>query len=73
MAEIMEDTFGELLHMDCRNEDIHHLPSPADFMRKILLKGKKLKKDLEDNEADDGEVSDEDEAADISDEHKVDY
>ena len=41
-------------------------------MRKILIKGKKLKKNLEfDEEDDDGEVSDEDEAADIGDEHKV--
>ena len=40
-------------------------------MRRILIKGKKLKKDLEFDEDDDGEVSDEDEAADIGDEHKV--
>ena len=42
-------------------------------MRKILIKGKKLKKNLEFDEDDDGEVSDEDEAADIGDEHKVHF
>ena len=68
----MEDIFGELLYKESRNEDCHALPSPTDLMRKILVKGKKLKKELEEEEeGDDGEVSDEDEAADMGEEHKV--
>ena len=73
MAEIMEETFEDLLYKGPRDEDRAHLPSPADLMRKILVKGKKLKKHLEEVEEgdDEGEVSDEDEAADLDDEHKV--
>ena len=70
MAEVMEDTFGDMLYKDPRNEDLIHLPSPLDLKYKILVKGKKLKKELEEGE-EEGEVSDEDEAADISDDLKV--
>ena len=72
MAEIMIDIFGDLLYREPRNEERPFLPSPASLMGKILIKGKKLKKDIEEaDEDDDGEVSDEDEAADLDEEHKV--
>lgn len=67
----MEETFGDLLYKAARNEDCSYLPSPAELKYKILVKGKKLKKDLEEDEDDDGEVTDEDEAADMDDEFKV--
>lgn len=71
MAEIMEDQFGDLLYRAQRNDESPKLPSPADLMGKILVKGKKLKKNLEEDEGDDGEVSDEDEAAEMGDKDKV--
>ncbi len=71
MAEIMEETFGDLLYKNERNDDCTSLPTPASLKYKILVKGKKLKKDLEEAEDDDGEVSDEDEADDIGEENKV--
>lgn len=71
MAEIMVDIFGDLLYSDPRNENSSSLPSPASLRNKILIKGKKLKKHLEEDEDDEGDVSDEDEAADIDAEYKV--
>ncbi len=72
MAEIMVETFGDLLFRQPRDEVKPFLPSPASLKGKILIKGKKLKKDIEEAEdEDEGEVSDEDEAADIDEEHKV--
>ena len=73
MADIMLEVLGDLLYTEARDEEGHTLPSPASLRNKILIKGKKLKKSLEEDEGeeDDGEVSDEDEAADINPEHKV--
>jgi hypothetical protein len=71
MADIMEETFGDLLYKAPRSEDCPSLPSPAKLMRKILVKGKKLKKDLEEDEDEDGEVSDEDEADEMEEDSKV--
>ncbi|CAI8025295.1 1-phosphatidylinositol 4,5-bisphosphate phosphodiesterase eta-1 [Geodia barretti] len=63
MAEYFESILGDTL---CRHpvpEGETRLPSPETLKGKILIKGKKLSGGQED--ADDGEVSDEDEAAEI--------
>ena len=71
MADIMTDIFGDLLYTECRNEACSTLPSPASLRNRILIKGKKLKKSLEEDDKDDGDVSDEDEAAEIDPEQQV--
>jgi hypothetical protein len=63
MAEYMKEIFGDLLYTDPVDAGKDSLPSPNDLKRKILVKGKKLPPEKE--EEDTGEVSEEDEAEDI--------
>uniref|UniRef100_A0A1X7VUT6 Phosphoinositide phospholipase C n=1 Tax=Amphimedon queenslandica TaxID=400682 RepID=A0A1X7VUT6_AMPQE len=65
MAEHMIDIFGEMLHRDQRDEERGVLPSPEEMKYKILIKAKKLHPDQEDKSDGEGEVTDEDEAAEI--------
>uniref|UniRef100_A0ABM0M3I5 Phosphoinositide phospholipase C n=1 Tax=Saccoglossus kowalevskii TaxID=10224 RepID=A0ABM0M3I5_SACKO len=63
MAYFMGKIFGKNLYMRPVTPDMKALPSPEQLKHKIIIKGKKLKAD-----ASDGNVSDEDEAADLDDE-----
>jgi Ca2+-binding EF-hand superfamily protein len=65
MATYMSDIFGDMLFKDSRDPDRKELPSPAELRNKILVKAKKLPAELEDKSDNEGEVSDEDEAAEI--------
>ncbi|XP_070570893.1 1-phosphatidylinositol 4,5-bisphosphate phosphodiesterase delta-1-like [Ptychodera flava] len=65
MAKYMVDIFGDKLYTKPVTKEMTKLPSPEDLKGKILVKGKKLKEAVK--EDDDGEVSDEDEAADMDD------
>lgn len=65
MAEIIESTIGDFLYRLTRPEDIHNLPSPEELKHKILVKGKKLPPFA--SAVQGGDVSDEDEAADMED------
>ncbi|XP_077997508.1 1-phosphatidylinositol 4,5-bisphosphate phosphodiesterase delta-4-like isoform X2 [Glandiceps talaboti] len=60
MAKYMNDIFKDKVYKTPVTSDMKALPSPEKLKGKILIKGKKLK----DNNID-GDVSDEDEAADI--------
>ncbi|XP_064396880.1 1-phosphatidylinositol 4,5-bisphosphate phosphodiesterase delta-1-like isoform X2 [Halichondria panicea] len=71
MAEIMKEILGDTLYDDARDESRTILPSPEDLRRKILVKGKKLNKTVEEADDDEGEVTDEDEAEEIDQTHKV--
>lgn len=64
MATYIRSIFGDLLYAP--EETPNRIPSPHDLMGKIVIKGKKLSGNL--SNTDDGEVSDEDEAADVSNE-----
>lgn len=64
MATYIRSIFGDLLYAP--EETPNRIPSPHDLMGKIVIKGKKLPNNL--SNTDEGEVSDEDEAADVSNE-----
>jgi hypothetical protein len=61
----MSDIFGDMLFKNPCDPDKKELPSPYELRNKILVKGKKLPAELEDKSDNEGEVSDEDEAAEI--------
>ncbi|XP_077861645.1 inactive phospholipase C-like protein 2 [Saccoglossus kowalevskii] len=61
MVKCLTSTFGDKLYRDPPKEDKHFLPSPEELKGKIILKGKKLRKECQDDE---GEVTDEDECTD---------
>ncbi|XP_071942577.1 1-phosphatidylinositol 4,5-bisphosphate phosphodiesterase delta-1-like isoform X2 [Antedon mediterranea] len=61
MANIMQTILGDQIYKEPVKADEKDPPSPEALKGKILIKGKKLKVEDED----DGDVSDEDEAADI--------
>jgi hypothetical protein len=65
MATHMSDIFGDMLFKNPCDPDKKELPSPYELRNKILVKGKKLPAELEDKSDNEGEVSDEDEAAEI--------
>lgn len=54
---------GERLYRDLPDEEALYLPSPHALRHRILLKGKKLQRD---SDGEDGEVSEEDEGAEMS-------
>ncbi|XP_061182848.1 1-phosphatidylinositol 4,5-bisphosphate phosphodiesterase eta-1-like isoform X2 [Saccostrea echinata] len=64
MAKYLKSILGDLLYAP--EEPPNRIPSPHDLMGKIIIKGKKLQ--YSHSSTDEGEVSDEDEAADVSNE-----
>ncbi|XP_068727997.1 1-phosphatidylinositol 4,5-bisphosphate phosphodiesterase delta-4-like isoform X2 [Montipora capricornis] len=64
MAEYLESILGDVLYKVPVDAGFTTFPSPEFFKNRILVKGKKLKTD-EENDDDEGVVTDEDEAADI--------
>ncbi|XP_062504200.1 inactive phospholipase C-like protein 2 isoform X2 [Corticium candelabrum] len=73
MASHLQEILGDMLYTTPPDETRQYLPSPEELKGKILVKGKKLKPEFEneDENADEGDVSDEDEAADLDDDVKV--
>uniref|UniRef100_A0A8C8RM00 Phosphoinositide phospholipase C n=1 Tax=Pelusios castaneus TaxID=367368 RepID=A0A8C8RM00_9SAUR len=71
MAQYLTDILGDKLDLSsvC-NEDSTKLPSPESLKGKILVKGKKLPANISDD-AEEGEVSDEDSADEIDDDCKL--
>ncbi|XP_052801177.1 1-phosphatidylinositol 4,5-bisphosphate phosphodiesterase eta-2-like isoform X5 [Mya arenaria] len=63
MAECMKSVFGDMLYVFTSTPETP--PSPHELKNKIIIKGKKMKRETD---ADIGEVSDEDESADANDE-----
>lgn len=70
MAEYLEQLLGDVLYKVPVDAEFMSFPSPEFFKNRILIKGKKLKPDQE-NDDDEGDVTDEDEAADIDEEKAV--
>lgn len=63
MFQHLKKILGDKIHSDPPNLDDNYLPSPSDLKGKILLKGKKLASNCAGSE---GEVTDEDEGAEMS-------
>ncbi|KAM6191826.1 1-phosphatidylinositol 4,5-bisphosphate phosphodiesterase eta-2 isoform 2-T2 [Sarcoramphus papa] len=71
MAQYLVEILGDKLDLSSvHNEDSTKLPSPASLKGKILVKGKKLPANISDD-AEEGEVSDEDSADEIDDDCKL--
>uniref|UniRef100_A0A6I8R523 Phosphoinositide phospholipase C n=1 Tax=Xenopus tropicalis TaxID=8364 RepID=A0A6I8R523_XENTR len=71
MAQYLIEILGEKLNLsDVVNEDSTKLPSPESLRGKILVKGKKLPASISDD-AEEGDVSDEDSADEIDDDCKL--
>ncbi|XP_074416379.1 1-phosphatidylinositol 4,5-bisphosphate phosphodiesterase eta-2 isoform X7 [Larus michahellis] len=71
MAQYLTEILGDKLDLSCvHNDDSTTLPSPASLKGKILVKGKKLPANISDD-AEEGEVSDEDSADEIDDDCKL--
>ncbi|XP_053190894.1 inactive phospholipase C-like protein 2 [Scomber japonicus] len=62
MMQHLLRTLGDKLYIDSADEEESYLPSPHDLRYRILLKGKKLEPGWE---GEDGEVSEEDEGAEM--------
>uniref|UniRef100_A0A673J3Q5 Phosphoinositide phospholipase C n=1 Tax=Sinocyclocheilus rhinocerous TaxID=307959 RepID=A0A673J3Q5_9TELE len=63
MFQHLKKILGDKIHADPPNLEDNYLPSPSDLKGKILLKGKKLASNCTGSE---GEVTDEDEGAEMS-------
>ncbi|NXX23514.1 PLCH2 phosphodiesterase, partial [Podargus strigoides] len=71
MAQYLTEILGDKLDLSAvHNGDSTRLPSPASLKGKILVKGKKLPANISDD-AEEGEVSDEDSADEIDDDCKL--
>ncbi|OCT70564.1 hypothetical protein XELAEV_18037488mg [Xenopus laevis] len=71
MAQYLIEILGDQLNLsDVVNEDSTKLPSPQSLRGKILVKGKKLPASISDD-AEEGDVSDEDSADEIDDDCKL--
>ncbi|NWI42620.1 PLCH2 phosphodiesterase, partial [Picathartes gymnocephalus] len=71
MAQYLIEILGDKLDLSAvHNDDSTKLPSPASLKGKILVKGKKLPANISDD-AEEGEVSDEDSADEIDDDCKL--
>ncbi|NXB63023.1 PLCH2 phosphodiesterase, partial [Struthidea cinerea] len=71
MAQYLTEILGDKLDLSSvHNDDSTKLPSPASLKGKILVKGKKLPATISDD-AEEGEVSDEDSADEIDDDCKL--
>ncbi|CAM9741811.1 unnamed protein product [Bubo scandiacus] len=71
MAQYLTEILGDKLDLSSvRSDDSTTLPSPASLKGKILVKGKKLPANISDD-AEEGEVSDEDSADEIDDDCKL--
>ncbi|XP_061207658.1 1-phosphatidylinositol 4,5-bisphosphate phosphodiesterase eta-2 [Neopsephotus bourkii] len=71
MAQYLTEILGDKLDLSSvHNDDSTTLPSPASLKGKILVKGKKLPANISDD-AEEGEVSDEDSADEIDDDCKL--
>ncbi|XP_014429861.2 1-phosphatidylinositol 4,5-bisphosphate phosphodiesterase eta-2 [Pelodiscus sinensis] len=71
MAQYLTEILGDKLDLSSvHNEDPTKLPSPENLKGKILVKGKKLPATISDD-AEEGEVSDEDSADEIDDDCKL--
>ncbi|KAM4703197.1 1-phosphatidylinositol 4,5-bisphosphate phosphodiesterase eta-2 [Rhinophrynus dorsalis] len=71
MAQYLTEILGDKLNLSgVINEDVSKLPSPESLKGKILVKGKKLPASISDD-AEEGEVSDEDSADEIDDDCKL--
>ncbi|NXP44268.1 PLCH2 phosphodiesterase, partial [Heliornis fulica] len=71
MAQYLTEILGDKLDLSSvHNDDSTKLPSPASLKGKILVKGKKLPANISDD-AEEGEVSDEDSADEIDDDCKI--
>ncbi|XP_029874770.1 1-phosphatidylinositol 4,5-bisphosphate phosphodiesterase eta-2 isoform X9 [Aquila chrysaetos chrysaetos] len=71
MAQYLIEILGDKLDLSSvHNDDSTKLPSPASLKGKILVKGKKLPANISDD-AEEGEVSDEDSADEIDDDCKL--
>ncbi|XP_039246808.1 1-phosphatidylinositol 4,5-bisphosphate phosphodiesterase eta-2 isoform X4 [Pipra filicauda] len=71
MAQYLVEILGDKLDLSSvHNDDSTKLPSPASLKGKILVKGKKLPANISDD-AEEGEVSDEDSADEIDDDCKL--
>ncbi|NXW51091.1 PLCH2 phosphodiesterase, partial [Nyctiprogne leucopyga] len=71
MAQYLIEILGDKLDLSSvHSDDSTKLPSPASLKGKILVKGKKLPANISDD-AEEGEVSDEDSADEIDDECKL--
>ncbi|XP_022111015.1 1-phosphatidylinositol 4,5-bisphosphate phosphodiesterase delta-4-like isoform X2 [Acanthaster planci] len=65
MAHHLKTTFGNKIYMTDITPDQKVLPSPEDLKGRVLVKNKKLPPPVESSQEDDGDVSDEDEAAEL--------
>ncbi len=63
MFQHLKKILGDKIHVDPPNLEDNYLPSPSDLKGKIILKGKKLASNCTGSE---GEVTDEDEGAEMS-------
>ncbi|NXL88869.1 PLCH2 phosphodiesterase, partial [Alectura lathami] len=71
MAQYLTEILGDKLDLSSvQYDDSTRLPSPASLKGKILVKGKKLPANISDD-AEEGEVSDEDSADEIDDDCKI--
>ncbi|KAM6240850.1 1-phosphatidylinositol 4,5-bisphosphate phosphodiesterase eta-2 isoform 1-T1 [Porphyrio hochstetteri] len=71
MAQYLTEILGDKLDLSSvHSDDATKLPSPASLKGKILVKGKKLPANISDD-AEEGEVSDEDSADEIDDDCKI--
>uniref|UniRef100_A0A8D0BUU2 Phosphoinositide phospholipase C n=1 Tax=Salvator merianae TaxID=96440 RepID=A0A8D0BUU2_SALMN len=71
MAQYLTEILGDRLDLSSvSNEDLTKLPSPESLKGKILVKGKKLPANISED-AEEGEVSDEDSADEIDDDCKL--
>ncbi|KAM9176192.1 LOW QUALITY PROTEIN: 1-phosphatidylinositol 4,5-bisphosphate phosphodiesterase eta-2 [Mergus octosetaceus] len=71
MAQYLTEILGDKLDLSSvHSDDSTRLPSPASLKGKILVKGKKLPANISDD-AEEGEVSDEDSADEIDDDCKL--
>ncbi|XP_072022051.1 inactive phospholipase C-like protein 1 [Amphiura filiformis] len=61
MAHYIKTVFGDKLYEENINEDAQYLPSPEQLRHRLLIKGKKLDTDCQEDQ---GEVTDEDEGGD---------
>ncbi|XP_065185612.1 1-phosphatidylinositol 4,5-bisphosphate phosphodiesterase delta-1-like isoform X2 [Sycon ciliatum] len=73
MASIMQEIFGDRLEVEKPDQDKEHLPSPEELKGKVLVKNKKLSAaaEEENEENEEGWVSDEDEGEEMSGEIKA--
>ncbi|XP_077368059.1 1-phosphatidylinositol 4,5-bisphosphate phosphodiesterase eta-2a [Festucalex cinctus] len=71
MAQYLIDILGDKLDVsNIKAEESARLPSPENLKRKILVKGKKLPPNIDEN-AEEGDVSDEDSADEMEDDCKL--